>query len=303
MNTPAEGRKPQAFTLIEILVVITIIVVLLALIAPALDKAIYQAELAVCGSNQKAGVSGVITYAMDFRRYYPDRNTPPARTLTGEPYPTWVPPFQFRDAENSPDLRPLLHSNYMNINAVFNDPLSMKVDLAGSRNSTRIYGSYVMWFGYRYQSNGSLATSTANNAGPVVNIGWEPGFIKLGDKLQHFSYPGERFSVLIADLSRFHDDKAASFASHPDGGGVMVNQRFQDQQNSGLVMTISTWGSPERRGTVDMNFGYDDGSVRRMDGVERQEADPQTDPHGRMARLNQEADHRNPTIFLHMPRR
>ena len=34
------------FTLIELLVVITIIVVLLALLAPALDQAIYQAELA-----------------------------------------------------------------------------------------------------------------------------------------------------------------------------------------------------------------------------------------------------------------
>src|SRR5438876_557647 len=41
-----------AFTLIELLVVVTIIVVLLALLTPALDRAIYQAELTVCAANQ-----------------------------------------------------------------------------------------------------------------------------------------------------------------------------------------------------------------------------------------------------------
>ena len=43
----------SAFTLIELLVVVTIIVVLLAMLTPALDKAIYQAELAVCGAHKK----------------------------------------------------------------------------------------------------------------------------------------------------------------------------------------------------------------------------------------------------------
>ena len=42
--------KGTAFTLIELLVVITIIVILLAMLAPAPDKAIYLAELAVCAA-------------------------------------------------------------------------------------------------------------------------------------------------------------------------------------------------------------------------------------------------------------
>src|ERR1043165_1931025 len=54
---------PRAFTLIELLVVITIIVVLLALLTPALDKAMYQAELAVCGANLRAIANGAIPYA------------------------------------------------------------------------------------------------------------------------------------------------------------------------------------------------------------------------------------------------
>ena len=293
----------SGFTLVELLVVVTIIVVLLALLVPALDRAVYQAELALCAANQKAGVTGVITYAMDFRRYYPDRNSPPTRTASGAEYPMWMPPFEFHDDENSPDLRPLLHPNYMDINGVFNDPLSLKVDLANSRPSTRIYGSYCMWFGYRYQANGSLENSIINNAGSVVGIQWERGMIKLGDKLHYRDYPGERFGVLIGDMSRFDERDDTSFASHPDSAGVMAHQRFQDQQNGGLVMTISSWGSLAARGPVDMNFGYDDGAVRRHETVQRDEADPDSDPDGRMVRLNQEADRRNPALYLHMPRR
>jgi prepilin-type N-terminal cleavage/methylation domain-containing protein len=51
------------FTIVELLVVITIIVVLLALLMPGLDRAIYQAELAVCGSRLKSLGAAVSTYA------------------------------------------------------------------------------------------------------------------------------------------------------------------------------------------------------------------------------------------------
>ena len=46
-------RHRIAFTLIELLVVITIIVILLALLVPAINKGIYAAELAKCGSQLK----------------------------------------------------------------------------------------------------------------------------------------------------------------------------------------------------------------------------------------------------------
>ena len=79
-------NRPSAFTLIELLVVITIIVVLLALLAPALDKAVHEAEMAVCGSQVRNIAMGVTSYAMQGRRYYPARgvvNNPP-------PFPRWT---------------------------------------------------------------------------------------------------------------------------------------------------------------------------------------------------------------------
>src|SRR5687767_2102205 len=63
----------KGFTLVELLVVIAIIVVLLALLTPAMDQAIYQAELTVCGTRTRAIAMGALDYAGANRRAYPYR--------------------------------------------------------------------------------------------------------------------------------------------------------------------------------------------------------------------------------------
>src|ERR1041385_1906177 len=70
---PGRASK-HGFTLIELLGVITIIVILLALLTPALDKAIYVAELAACQAQQRGIVTGTVIYAMEHKRYYFDRS-------------------------------------------------------------------------------------------------------------------------------------------------------------------------------------------------------------------------------------
>jgi prepilin-type N-terminal cleavage/methylation domain-containing protein len=65
-----DHRASRGFSLVELLVVITIIVVLLALLTPALDQAIYQAELAACGAQLKGIGTGVLTYAAASRQSY-----------------------------------------------------------------------------------------------------------------------------------------------------------------------------------------------------------------------------------------
>jgi prepilin-type N-terminal cleavage/methylation domain-containing protein len=61
----------SGFTLIELLVVVTIIVILLALLAPALDKAVEQAERAVCASRLHAWGLAIPQYALDHRNRLP----------------------------------------------------------------------------------------------------------------------------------------------------------------------------------------------------------------------------------------
>ena len=58
----------KAFTLVELLVVVTIIVILLALLTPAMDRAMQAAEKAVCASNLDAIGTSSTLYAMDNKR-------------------------------------------------------------------------------------------------------------------------------------------------------------------------------------------------------------------------------------------
>jgi prepilin-type N-terminal cleavage/methylation domain-containing protein len=67
------GRSQIGFTLVELMVVITIVVVLLALLSPAMDRAIYRAELTVCGANMRGIAHGVTAYAAGEKRRYPAR--------------------------------------------------------------------------------------------------------------------------------------------------------------------------------------------------------------------------------------
>src|SRR5688572_31835379 len=57
----------NAFTLVELLVVVTIIVILLALLTPAIDKAMEHATRAVCAATLHSWPMAMGQYAMDHK--------------------------------------------------------------------------------------------------------------------------------------------------------------------------------------------------------------------------------------------
>ena len=61
----------RAFTLVEILIVVGMIVVLVALLVPNLAKAFKYAERTKCAANQKQLVTAILTYAQDNQRVIP----------------------------------------------------------------------------------------------------------------------------------------------------------------------------------------------------------------------------------------
>src|ERR1051325_4642032 len=75
------AASPRAFSVVELLVVVTIITLLLALLGPAVDRAVYQAQLALCAANFKGISTAAGVYTGDYGRSYPNH----ARTLTWEP--------------------------------------------------------------------------------------------------------------------------------------------------------------------------------------------------------------------------
>jgi prepilin-type N-terminal cleavage/methylation domain-containing protein len=64
-------RKPRAFTLVELLVVIGIIAVMIGILMPALSRANRQAKMTNCLSNQKQLVLALMMYCQDNKGCFP----------------------------------------------------------------------------------------------------------------------------------------------------------------------------------------------------------------------------------------
>ena len=75
-------RATRGFTLIELLVVIAVIMILAALVMPAMMKAVAMSERARCGSNMGQILRGCLLYANQFKRHFP--NAKPPRTGYGD---------------------------------------------------------------------------------------------------------------------------------------------------------------------------------------------------------------------------
>jgi len=240
-------RPLAAFTIVELLVVITILVVLLALLMPALDRAIYQADLTVCAAKTRAAANGALQYAFDHSKRFPYRQT----IDDGDHI---RPDYLAVNAVGSAgavsfDDRPTIR-NYIPLNPTLNCPLTPAVDLEVQEPSaqTFVYTSYALWFGFRF--------------GRTTNP--EPGMRKLGDR---FAWQGSGFDLLASDSDSIDIDKWVGTA-HPDAGGQLNSEVLRNELNDGYFVTFSFWTNRNRgqvtRDGVDLNFAHTDGSVRRM---------------------------------------
>jgi prepilin-type N-terminal cleavage/methylation domain-containing protein len=248
MKSEIENRRSGlGFTLIELLVVITIIVVLLALLTPALDTAIYQAELAACGAHLKAIATGAQMYAGSNRREYPYR--PTVREKANETH-------QIVDTSGQDD-RPYFR-DYIDLGLLLDPLCDSPVRYAEALPATNVFLPYDLWFSVKFAGNASM--------------------YRLGDR---WGWDGRRFRVLASDNDGLRIEGDNARCAHPDAAGVL---RFgytingDDGPFSG-VNTGARWaGSPWRRGPVDLNYAYDDGSVLRLlDVMYAKAGDPDED--------------------------
>lgn len=238
------------FTLVELLVVITIVVVLLAMLLPAVDRAVYEAELAVCGSRLKTIASAAHVYAADQRRMYPDRRATTVAHGSGD---------LIAHPSKGIDDRPLLADRVgLALNAALNCPFHRAVDFPASKDTTLTVAGYTMLFDFGYPG--------------------EQRMRKLGDRFTWTQTTSlgtrkHRFGVLASDVDQVNYTAVYGKTSHPDSLGKAYSIVWQDYELTPLeISTQSRWiasgSNGPSRGTTDQGYALEDGSVLRVRGVE-----------------------------------
>jgi prepilin-type N-terminal cleavage/methylation domain-containing protein len=248
------------FTLVELLVVITIIVILVAMLVPALDEAVYQAELAVCAARQKTAVTGVLGYAIEAQRHYPVRQG--ARDELVE----WA---VNQIANRFYDDRPVIFSAARP--QALLDPFSLPLNLETTVPDNAVYATYNLWFDWRFYRGGRIWVNDRSVGSPVADT---EGMRRIGDR---FTFGGIEFRLLLSDGDRLGGDWQDGF--HPDREGKMHRwPAFQDAVNPwpgwnthGAFATWTGWTTQNsgglRRGVVDLHYARDEGSVTRLTRV------------------------------------
>lgn len=70
-TVPATPRAPAAFTLVELLVVVSIISVLVAMLIPSMEAAVKEAKISVCASNLHSVGVALAQYTLDHNQKLP----------------------------------------------------------------------------------------------------------------------------------------------------------------------------------------------------------------------------------------
>jgi prepilin-type N-terminal cleavage/methylation domain-containing protein len=301
------------FTLVELLVTVAIIAILIALLAPALERAVYEAQFVVCGSKLKTGAISTVIYAMDHKRAYPYRGGVQdpdgdlwhpsllrngstgaliTNAITTNPNAAANDPGgAYKGTEQTTvwDDRPVLRT-YMNLNATLNDPLNVgDLDFEGSHDDSHIFAGYELWLGFQYAKSRQPYGSGSAQIGHTQSGRGGQGMFRVGNRLE---YAGRFYSVLMSDrATERKKGEDNSQTNHMDYDHTMVEAKFQDgnhpyaQTGPIAKMTYGTWWHPDPgvRGLVDLNFAYDNGSVQSFRAVkpivtvdDRMEYVPQT---------------------------
>jgi len=260
-------RTDSAFTIVELLVVVTIIVVLLALLVPSLQEAIYQAELTVCGAGrQKVVASGVTGYAFDNKRHYPHRE------IIDRGY---TPVEIQRDVDDRPRMMRAFPLNALNCPLT---PGAIDMSPEANLSDTWILSPYVLWFDILYgQGSNFNRGGVYSSINPPVRPG-EKRMSRLGSR---FSWADVEYEWIIGDYDWVVPAGNYTMGTHPDREGQMIPRVWQNHLDpvwAGIgaafgfsTITLSRWELEEnttwRRNLLDLNFASADGAVIRFNRV------------------------------------
>jgi prepilin-type N-terminal cleavage/methylation domain-containing protein len=245
-------RYGLAFTLVELLVVISIIAVLLSVLLPSLRKARDSAKITVCASNQKQLVTAALLYATANKSQFP----PCIGKRKSDGYCMWpqyigVQPTPFQPYTT---IKNYLGS-YLSDGKIFACPLSpadQKYFGDGYQNGTGLQAPIAMFWNWQQTKSTRYPTFIGPSSLESAN----------GKTAKH---------ILTADIFVYGWQDAVTgrksyFSAHrpPDGksGGKFPPSSLSSKPYAWII--FDEFGSTYNPPPYKNNVGYIDGSVKKV---------------------------------------
>jgi prepilin-type N-terminal cleavage/methylation domain-containing protein len=225
-------RHSNAFTLIELLIVIAIIAILAAMLLPALARARYGAKLTVCSAELRQWGIALYSWAGSNDSKYPDRSV--YDSAQRQPHLLKSQSYDDRDLWDE-----VMGLEFTNCSFTGDPPFDMK-----TVSSAFVMSTYEIWAGGEIDS-----TQPDSQMKRITDtMTWNDGT------------DDHEFNVLMADLGRTRFSKGKITSSHPDDAGLL--ELVAENKNAKSQYAYLTWDGA--RGYIDRNFLFQDGSVRRF---------------------------------------
>ncbi len=242
--TNERAPRQTGFTLVELMVTISIIALLLAILLPSMRGAREQSRLVVCQINLRQIVVGVFSYAGENRDYVPVAAGHELGGETGgvEEDDPWLPARMFGgslEAEERP-LNPCLGNVYEGFRCpadkgepiwwIPNEPEE------ASSSAYKTYGSsYFYASGYNRMAGVLMPMGLAKLVGPEFSYEqFQQEWLPLGKPVQMTFYPQPSKKVVIGDIP-IHRTMAGAIAMNPraqwhrrDRNHLWANAAFLD---------------------------------------------------------------------------
>jgi len=249
----------RAFTLVELLVVISIIALLIAILLPALANVRYSVKVDICKSNLRQVGIGVFAYTVDNKEYYPNGYisgySKNADGVYGRDVEYAWAVYQ-NDGSGHRDMVKILADYYDGVNGMRDTYMCSFVE-DGYRQNMRKTSN--LWYG---TNSGQQPFALMWNIQGRNTWGMTQGMYKLGDRWQqgrrYTDYEGMWFNVVAGDMIR-PGGYGGARASHWNLGNAKPFKETTGVGGFDLDVGEATNG----------NFLADDGSVINHNNMQK----------------------------------